>query len=168
MRFTAAFLVILGLVLRINTYSLFSVMDYCLTVRGTIGIECASHGIRVLTAGSGRYDHRGFTIDSSTAAEYLERLATIQGLPPLNARELALAERYAHAAFLLRPWPLSSIVIEHDRDIEATMRVRVAATTSNALREAADLRAFGEWAADGKQEDFLWSPIGGAAIERIA
>ena len=47
----------------VSTLSLFSVMDYCLTVRGTIGIEAAYRGIPVLTAGTGRYDRRGFTID---------------------------------------------------------------------------------------------------------
>ncbi len=47
----------------ISTYSLFPVMDYCLTVRGTIGMEAARLGIPVITAGTGRYDHRGFTVD---------------------------------------------------------------------------------------------------------
>lgn len=140
---------------RINTYSLFAIMDYCLTVRGTIGIEAASMGIRVLTAGTGRYDHRGFTTDSASAAEYLDRLAGLHTLAPPPAHERELAERYAYGAFLLRPWLMSSIVISHDRDVEATMRVRVTAASSEALRAAVDLRAFGAWAADGTQEDFL-------------
>ena len=140
----------------INTFSLFPVMDYCLTVRGTIGIEAASFGIRVLTAGTGRYDHRGFTTDSATREEYLDRLARLPGLPAMSAAERTLAERYAYAAFLLRPLPLSSVVISHDRDLEATTRVRVAARTSDELRTAPDLRAFAAWAADRAHEDFLW------------
>ena len=140
----------------INTYSLFSVMDYCLTVRGTIGIEAASFGIRVLTAGTGRYDHRGFTTDSATREEYLERIARLHTLPPIGAAERTLAERYAYAAFLLRPMPLTSVVIEHERDIEATMRVRINVRSSDELRMAPDLRAFGAWAADRVHEDFLW------------
>jgi hypothetical protein len=153
---------------RINTYSLFAVMDYCLTVRGTIGIEAASMGIRVLTAGTGRYDHRGFTTDSTTAAEYLDRLAHLQALRPLNAAERELAERYAYGAFLLRPWLMSSIVISHDRDVEATMRVHVKATSSSALRDADDLRAFGAWAADGAREDFLADAPPAARLEQSA
>jgi hypothetical protein len=140
----------------INTFSLFGVMDYCLTVRGTIGIEAASFGIRVLTAGTGRYDHRGFTTDSSTREEYLDRLARLHTMPAMSAAERTLAERYAYGAFLLRPLPLSSVVIEHERDIEATMRVRVTARSSEELKAAPDLRAFGAWAAEGAQEDFLW------------
>lgn len=153
---------------RINTYSLFAVMDYCLTVRGTIGIEAAAMGARVLTAGTGRYDHRGFTTDSDSAGEYLDRLARLHTLGPSSPAERELAERYAYGAFLLRPWLMSSIVITHDKDIEATMRVRVIAEDSDALRTAADLRAFGAWAADGSQEDFLADHAQRVGLEQSA
>jgi hypothetical protein len=152
----------------INTYSLFSVMDYCLTVRGTIGIEAASLGIPVLTAGTGRYDHRGFTHDSATRADYLSRLAALHTMPPLTAAERELAERFAYGAFLLRPLPLTSLTVEHERDIEATMRVRVNARTAAELQSAPDLNALGAWAADGRQEDFLWRRPAGAALGRSA
>ena len=46
-----------------STISYFDFIDYCLTVRGTVGIEAACWGIPVITAGSGRYDNIGFTID---------------------------------------------------------------------------------------------------------
>jgi hypothetical protein len=152
----------------INTYSLFGVMDYCLTVRGTIGIESASLGIRVLTAGTGRYDHRGFTVDSASAAEYLARLAQLHTLPPMTGAERELAERYAYAAFLLRPLPLTSFTITHQKNAEATTHVSVTAKSSEELRSAADLRAFGAWAADGQDEDFLWARPGKAAMELTA
>ena len=142
----------------INTFSLFAVMDYCLTVRGTIGIEAASFGIRVLTAGTGRYDHKGFTTDSETREEYLERLAHIQDIPPLPAGDRELAERFAYGAFILRPLPLTTLSIEHDRDIEATTRIRLNARTVQDLLDAPDLRAFGDWASNRQQEDFLWLP----------
>ncbi|MBI3306197.1 MAG: hypothetical protein HYZ84_00115 [Candidatus Omnitrophica bacterium] len=64
----------------INTFSFFRLMDYCLTVRGTIGIESASFGIPVLTAGTGRYDHKGFTVDAATREEYLRNVSRIETL----------------------------------------------------------------------------------------
>lgn len=152
----------------INTFSLFAIMDYCLTVRGTIGIEAASFGIRVLTAGTGRYDHRGFTTDSETRAEYLQRLATIESLGPLPPAERALARRFAYGAFLMRPLLLTTLSIDHQRDVEATTRIRLNARSADDLRQAADLQAFAAWAADGEQEDFLWTaspavPLGKSA-----
>jgi hypothetical protein len=144
----------------INTFSLFAVMDYCLTVRGTIGIEAASFGIRVLTAGTGRYDHKGFTTDSKTREEYLERLDHIQDIPPLSDSERELAERFAYGAFIIRPLPLTTLSIEHERDIEATTRIWINAKSALDLASAPDLNAFAEWAADRTSEDFLWRPEG--------
>lgn len=145
----------------INTSSLFGLMDYCLTVRGTIGIEAARHGIRVLTAGTGRYDHRGFTVDSETREEYLQRLASLEALAPMPAAERDLAERFAYGAFVSRPLPLQSLTIEHARDRRATVTVRINAQTSAELRQAPDLVAFAAWAADRSQEDFLWKDAAG-------
>lgn len=152
----------------INTFSLFAVMDYCLTVRGTIGIEAASLGARVLTAGTGRYDHRGFTEDSATRDEYLARLAAIESLPALTASERALAQRFAYGAFVLRPLPLTTLSIDHARDVEATTRIRLNASSADDLRRGADLQAFAAWAADGRQEDFLWPSPLPAAMSKSA
>jgi hypothetical protein len=145
----------------INTWSLFPIMQYCLTVRGTIGIEAACMGIRVLTAGTGRYDHRGFTVDSDSPTQYLERLAGIERAPAMTGTERELAERFAYGAFVARPWPLTTWTIEHGRDRQATMMVRMNARTADELRNAADLQAFAAWAADRQREDFLWT-VGGS------
>jgi hypothetical protein len=152
----------------INTYSLFPLMDYCLTVRGTIGIEAACLGIRVLTAGTGRYDHRGFTTDAATREEYVARIAAIEELPPLSSQERELAERFAYGAFVLRPLPLTSMSIDHERTIEATTTVRLNATSSAMLRRAADLTALAAWAADRSAEDFLWRHPGDELLDRSA
>jgi hypothetical protein len=152
----------------INTYSLFPLMDYCLTVRGTIGIEAASLGIRVLTAGTGRYDHRGFTTDSSTREQYLARIAAIDAVAPMTGPERQLAERFAYGAFVLRPLPLTSLSIEHERDVAATTRISVNARSSDDLRRAPDLNRVAEWAADGRQEDFLWTDQHTVSLDRSA
>ncbi len=138
----------------INTYSLFALMDYCLTVRGTIGIEAASLGIRVITAGSGRYDRRGFTVDSGSADEYLARLGSLEAVPPMTSNERELAERFAYGAFRVRPFFLTSLAIEHQRDVAATTVVSLKARSADELRSAPDLRAFAAWAADRSREDF--------------
>ena len=76
----------------INTWSLFQVSDYCVTVRGTVGIEMAALGKQVITAGSSHYSGRGFTTDPKTTKEYEDTLLNIQTLHSLgkNARSRAL------------------------------------------------------------------------------
>lgn len=152
----------------INTFSLFAIMDYCLTVRGTIGIEAACFGARVLTAGTGRYDHRGFTTDFDTRQSYLAQLAAIESLPPLSSSERGRAQRFAYGAFVRRPIALTSISIEHARDREATTQIRLKARSSRELRQAADLNALAAWAADGYQEDFLSPDAVLPALDRSA
>jgi hypothetical protein len=92
----------------IATLSLFHFTDYGVTVRGTSGMELPCFGKPTLTAGTGRYSGLGFTDDSASAEEYLERLATLHLRAPLSPAETELARRHAHAAFLLRPWLMTS------------------------------------------------------------
>ena len=138
----------------ISFYSLLRVMDYCVTVRGTVGIEAASVGIPVLTAGTGRYDHKEFTIDSESREEYLERLTSIQDIPPLTTRQRELAERFALGVFLLRPLPLTTVTLEFQRDARGSSRTRVNVANREDWLNAPDLRLFAEWV-NSKQIDFL-------------
>jgi hypothetical protein len=138
----------------INFYSLLRVMDYCVTVRGTVGIEAAAFGIPVLTAGTGRYDHKGFTIDSESREEYLGRLTSIQDIPSLTTRQRELAERYAFGVFLLRPLPLTTFTIEFPQDARGSSRTRFNVATRDDWLNAPDLRLFAAWV-NSRQKDFL-------------
>lgn len=142
----------------INTYSLFDVMDCCVTVRGTIGVEAASFGINVITAGTGRYDRRGFTIDSDSRAEYLDRLSRVQDLARPTSAQRILAERFAYGMFILRPLSLQTITIDYGRDSQATMKVEINARTIEEFRNAPDIRALVDWLGDSSDEDFLDRP----------
>lgn len=133
----------------ISTYSFFEITDYCLTVRGTIGIEMACHGVPVLTAGTGRYSHLGFTIDSSSPEDYLQRLAYIQDISPMTREQIELARRFAYALFKLRPWPMRSFEIVkmpigqigHPLDTNVVSRV----DNFDRFSSAPDMRLFAEW-----------------------
>lgn len=143
----------------ISTFALFDVTDYCLTVRGTIGMEMSCFGIPVLTAGTGRYSNRGFTIDSESYEDYIDKLRHIQDLPSLNAEQTVLARKHAYALFNLRPWkfetfqtvtrpfnklghPLDDNIVIHAKSIQDIV-------------EAADLNDFVEWATGSTQVDYL-------------
>lgn len=95
---------------RINPYTWFQLADYGITVRGTAGLEMAAMGKIVVTAGTGRYEGNGFTIDPKDKAEYRETLQNIHRLPPLSPDQVMLAQRYAHALFVLKPFSLISLI----------------------------------------------------------
>jgi len=141
----------------INTFSLYGLMDYCVTVRGTVGIEAALFGIPVITAGTGRYDHMGFTIDSENREQYLNRIARIQDIPPLSPSHRELAERFAYGVFLLRPLPLTTVTLEYPKDPKAPPHTYIKIVAREDWLNAQDIKAFAEWAANSNQPDFLTS-----------
>jgi hypothetical protein len=146
----------------INTYSLFSVADIGVTIRGTIGMELPVFGIPTLTAGTGRYSGLGFTIDSATAAEYLEQLAHAHEIEPLDDDTVLLAKRHAYALFRMRPFRFTTYRshfmpperLRHplSHNLELTVR------SARELEGAVDLREFATWAL-GSELDYLREPM---------
>lgn len=83
--------------------SFFKITDYGITVRGTVGLELPCFGIPTLTAGTGRYAGKGFTVDSHTREEYIEKIRSIHRIPALTAAQIQLGQRYAYFVFRARP-----------------------------------------------------------------
>ena len=140
----------------ISTFSLFELMDYCVTVRGTVGIEAARLGIPVLTAGIGSYADRGFTVDSESAQQYLERVRRIQLIPRLSAVQRELAERFAYGFFMLRSLPLTSMTLKYHTSLQRHLAEgQINIRTKDDWYNASDLRAIARWVSDPSKEDFL-------------
>jgi hypothetical protein len=139
-----------------NAPSVFQVMDFCLTVRGTVGIEAARMGVPVLTAAVARYSHRGFTIDSETADDYLDLVRTIHTLPPLSAEAHELAERFAYGMFVRRPTVLHSVTWDYGR-LGDEPRGQIHVPSADAWTKATDIDALVRWLRDSRDEDFLAS-----------
>jgi hypothetical protein len=140
---------------QLSTYSLMEIANYAVTVRGTVGIEAALFGIPVITGGTGRYDRRGFTIDSSTRDEYLSRLASLDTYQRLSPEQIEMAERFAHGTFFGRPLRLSSVSLDYNRDGKATPRFNVRCQTRQEWLAAPDMQLLSQWLAEGKAEDML-------------
>ena len=141
----------------INPYSFFKIADYGITVRGTIGAELPCFGVSVLTAGTGRYSGRGFTIDSNSVEEYLDKIANIQKIPALSDNQRKLALKHAYLFFKERPAKYNTYI--HDiypypqghplnRDIEII---------DKNLFENKDLVNLSNFISNSKDEDYLSS-----------
>lgn len=139
----------------ISTLSLFEVGDVCVTVRGTVGLEAACLGLTTVTAGTGRYDHLGFTIDPETSEEFLRTIASAATLAKPTAEAIDNARRYAHGILLERPTPYSSIRFGYAKDSVASLRVEF--DDGAPLLESADVGAMADYIRSGAT-DFLQSP----------
>ena len=98
----------------ISTWSLFQLGDYCVTVRGTVGIEMAALGKRVITAGNGHYSNRGFTTTPKTISEYEQIILNIVKLPSASDSERNRALRYAYWLLWKKPYKFGTFKVEYD------------------------------------------------------
>ncbi len=93
----------------INPYTWFQLADYGITVRGTSGLEMAALEKTVITAGTGRYEGNGFTVDPPSREAYLELLSRLPDISGPTAEQKELAKRYAYSIFVLKPFTVSSL-----------------------------------------------------------
>jgi len=136
----------------INTLSLFNAIDYGVTVRGTVGIELPCYGIPAITAGSGRYSGRGFTIDHKTVEEYRNTLRGIQNIQKLDQRVVSLARRYAFVAFNLRPLEIRSFQIPYNTKSSA---IAINSDILLSQLDHGDISKVVSFILDSKEEDYL-------------
>lgn len=143
----------------ISTYAFFPITDYCITVRGTIGIEAPCFGIPVITAGTGRYSGLGFTNDSQSIDEYIGKLRHIADIPRLTPAETSLARRHAYSLFHLRPLPFTSFEMKPvSKNGKFDHHTIIRAHTLADIRNATDLTTFTHWVLHSTAEDYLHLP----------
>lgn len=142
---------------KVNTWSLFHAIDYGLTVRGTVGMELPCLGVPMVTAGTGRYGGRGFTIDPATPGDYRALLGRLHEVPLLDPATVSLARRYAWGTFFRRPIRLNTFRLDF------TIEGRNPLLSPNVLifaspDQGGDLRRLAGWMAEGRQLDYLDDP----------
>lgn len=148
---------------KINPYTWFQLADYGITVRGTSGLEMAALGKCVITAGTGRYEGNGFTLDPGTADEYREMLRRLPEIPTLSPEQAELAKRYAYAIFMLKPFTMTSL---RPRLRTGIREMRASDDLIQCCREfegdklPPDLERFSTWVVDAANLDLLdeWTP----------
>lgn len=144
----------------INTQSLFPLTDYGVTVRGTIGMELPCLGIPVVTAGTGRYDGYGFTLDSSSREQYENRLRALERVPRLSADQIEMARRHAYWSLIARQVSFEDVApatsMPHGRSGHPLFyNVGIRARSPEEIANAASMRAFLDWFLESDEPDFM-------------
>ncbi|MDX1429003.1 MAG: hypothetical protein R3282_01895, partial [Rhodothermales bacterium] len=141
----------------VSTFSLFHLIDYCITVRGTVGLEAACFGIPVITGGTGRYDRHGFTRDSETKEEVLATLSDLTSVERLSEHETELARRYAWGVLIARPLTTKCIEFGYEKTENASLTARLTEAGWNGIDQAEDVVQLAQWIRGGAA-DFLSEP----------
>lgn len=144
----------------INTQSLFPLVDYVLTVNGTVGMEFPCFGIPAIVAGTGRYNGYGFTIEPSSRQAYFETLRNLQEIPRLTPEQQQLARRHLHALLLgkqvsfqdIAPMELKRV---HEAQSDVHDNIHFTARSLEEFQAARSVRLLGDWLAEGKEPDLI-------------
>jgi hypothetical protein len=142
----------------IGSHSLYRFADIGITVRGTPGMEMACFGKPVITAGTGRYSGLGFTVDPSSATEYLEVLGDAASLEPMSHQQVLSAKRHAQAVFVLRHWKMSSFYSSFSKKQSvkaAEQNLHLRASSMTDLERKGDLKKWAAWAVDRRKPDYV-------------
>jgi hypothetical protein len=143
---------------KVSPMSFFQISDCGITVRGTVGIELPCFGVPILTAGTGRYSGKGFTCDSESIDEYLNRIRTIHEIKPLSLAQTRLAQMYAYFVFKGRPAKYDKILADKYEYGDTHTRYRdfeFKLTSLAATAEHPQMRAILDFLEDETREDFL-------------
>jgi len=144
----------------INTQSLFPVVDYALTVNGTVGMEFPCYGVPAVLAGTGRYDGKGFTIEPSTQQDYFRVLENLHTVPRLSREAVNLARRHYLAVAHDRQFSLEDVAeVELKRMNEAQSDVHdnlhFMTKSRDGFAKAASVERLGKWLFDSTATDIL-------------
>ena len=144
----------------INTKSLFPIVDYVLTVNGTVGMEFPCYGIPAVLAGTGRYEGRGFTIEPPTKGAYFETLKELHTIPPLSPETVRLARKHFLALMTRRQTSLDDIApmkLEgfHEAKSNVHDNILVTVRSLDEFRSSRSIQRLSRWLAESNELDIL-------------
>jgi len=140
----------------ISPYTWMQVADFGITVRGTSGIELGALGKSVITAGSGRYEDVGFTLNSASAEEYLDILFRLPEVPQPTDGQKLLARRFGYATFCMKPFILdflTPVTRSGKKNIFSSDDLVYLGSIGEHAHDS--MRRFAEWCCDRNEIDFL-------------
>ena len=91
----------------VNPLTFLHLVDGCITMSGTSGIEFAILGKPVILAGKPYYGGLGFTYDAHSVEEYKALLRSTRNLGRLTEEETLLAKKYAYTLFIRQQIPIN-------------------------------------------------------------
>ena len=104
-----------------STYHLFDLLDYCITVRGTVGIEAAMRNKIVITAGTGRYDNKGFTDNIMNKEEYRKTLMNLHSFKSLNTNSKNKAIKFAYLSLICKNISFTGLNLKYQKNYQSQL-----------------------------------------------
>ena len=135
-----------------SSFNLYNLLDFCITVRGTTGLECAMLGKPVITAGTGKYSDKGFTYDFSKKEDYI---LTLKNLPNLPDRDIdySLAKKYAYYALIQKPFYIKFADVKFEKNINANLNTNININNYKEFLNSKDVMLIRDWIKSDKKDN---------------
>ena len=135
----------------VRNLELLAKVDGVVTVRGTMGLEACCLGLPVMTGGTGRYSHLGFTIDVDSPDELEGCFIDLLSRSPSD--EVRKRARFLFwTAFKTKHIAVEGLNADFDRTIEASDDDILAALDTNSYLGSPSFVAIASWI-NGQEPD---------------
>lgn len=108
---------------KINSYFLLNLLDYCVTVRGTVGIEAGMRGKLVITAGTGRYDNKGFTNNYMNLKKYENAILNIESISRKKEKMIKYANSFAYISLICKNFCPEDFSFYYTNDLNSKIKL---------------------------------------------
>ena len=144
----------------INSQSLFNVIDFALTVNGSVGFEYPIFGINAILAGTGRYEGFSFTVEPQSREAYFEQLKNIHHIPALTElqRELALKHYYyaiVGKQVMFEDVAPMSLLKLHEADSSVHNNISIKAKSIEDFRNKNSIQLWSTWMDEENTPDLI-------------
>jgi len=144
----------------INSQSLFNVIDFALTVNGSVGFEYPIFGTNAVLAGTGRYEGFGFTVEPHNREEYFEQLKNIHLIPALSDSQKVLALKHYYYAIVGKQVmfedvaPMSLLKL-HEADSSVHNNISITASSLEDFKNKKSIQLWSTWMDEEKTPDLI-------------
>ena len=142
---------------KINTYYLFNVLNYVITVRGTVAMEAAMRNQIAITAGTGRYDNKKFTFNFSDKNSYEKALINLPKTKFINKEKKYNADKFAYLSLICKNFEPSNINFYFEKTLYSNLRVNLLETEKRNNKNILNDNKYIKWLLNN-EEDFFNDP----------
>ena len=143
----------------INTFYLLNILDFCLTVRGTVALETAMRNKIAITTGTGRYDNKNFTYNFIDKFKYQDTLSNLPNFNKTILNQKENAEKFAYSSLICKNFNPSNLSFYFEPNLYSTLKVNLIEKSFRDNKKLLNENIYLDWLKN-ESEDFFLDPKG--------
>ena len=143
----------------INTFYLLNILDFCITVRGTVALETAMRNKIAITTGTGRYDNKNFTYNFIDKFKYQDTLSNLPNFNKTILNQKENAEKFAYSSLICKNFNPSNLSFYFEPNLYSTLKVNLIEKSFRDNKKLLNDNIYLDWLKN-ESEDFFLDPKG--------